>query len=655
MQPYIPASRNLPELTFKTIVLGFILAALLAASNCYLGLKVGRTISASIPAAVISMAVFRFFRNSNILENNLVQTAATAGEGLAGAMIFTVPAIVMMGYWKSFPFWKLSLIILLGGILGVLFSVPLRRYMINEKDLTFPESVAVTEVLKIGDEQGKGTHARDLLLGSAVSALFTFCQAGLKICSEHFVKWFSGAGTVFTFGVGFSPVLIAAGYIIGSKGAISMALGMVISWVVTLPTYGWLFGLQDAGDAAASGAFIKEQIRFMGVGAMAVGGFWGIISLCKPIGQAIKTSCHALLSHQKENFIRTERDIPMTIVIMGVLLILLPLALLIKYAIDQTGFEISSGLYWSVIGFCTLFAVIMGGFGSAVASYLVGFVGSTAFPVSGIALTVILSGSLVLLGLFKLEVDLSSTHHLLSAASLTIVIGAIVCAIATIGGENMQDLKAGHIIGATPWKQQLILIVGVVAGAIVTPFILNLLYNVYGFDGALPHSSMDPSKALAAPQATLMASVARAVFMQNLKWNMVLLGAGVAVIVIIFDRYLKQSGSSVHLPVLSVGAGMYLPMTHILMFCLGGMVQGMVERKAGEKGSERGTLMAAGIIAGESLIGLVLTYIFAAYGGDGIFAVISGGDTTLTYLLGAGGIAGLGYMIYRCGTREEIA
>jgi putative OPT family oligopeptide transporter len=611
-KPYISPETILPETTLKAVLLGAILSVILGAANTYLGLFAGLTVSASIPAAVISMAVLRLFREHNILENNIVQTAASAGESLAAGVIFTFPALVLMGYWTEFNYLETALVALCGGVLGVLFTVPLRSALIIQQRLQFPEGVATAEVLKSGQEGGRSI--RFLAWGALIGALVKLSEAGLKLWNGVAEgATLAGSKAYLYFGINLSPALIAVGYIVGIRIAALVFIGGAISWWIAIPAYVAVMGAPPGASGTDIGYGIwSTQIRYLGVGAMVVGGLWALIDLRGSIGYAVRSGIKAIRENvDTSTVLRTERDTPMSLVIIAIGVMVIPIFI----------------IYLRMVGdvpISALMAIIMviGGFlFSAVAGYMAGLVGSSNNPISGVTIATILSSALILLALMGSGAE--------RGPAAAIMIGAVVCCAAAIAGDNMQDLKAGHILGATPRKQQFMQMVGVIAAAFTLPLVLQLLQTGYGFG---PATAEHPD-ALAAPQATLMASVAEGVFNGNLPWTMVYIGMALGVLIILVDQYQKRVGSDFRVPILAVAVGLYLPFELDSAIMLGGLVAWLVSRyqkqhqnakgaahEAAEKASERtGLLVASGLITGEALIGIALAVPVAIYGTADIF------------------------------------
>lgn len=574
-----------PEITIKAIILGILLSALLAGANAYLGLFAGMTVSASIPAAVISMGILNFFRNSNILENNIVQTAASAGESLAAGVIFTIPALVLMGYWTSFDYVEIAKISAIGGLIGILFTVPLRRALIIQAKLQFPEGIATAEVLKAGNE-AKSSKSSDSSVGIKTIGFSTLIGGLMKLCQQGFSMWHSAidgarsiGGAVFGIGTELSPALLSVGYIVGKNIAILVFAGGLISWVVAIPIYSFIYGFEGEPMEAA-GNIWNTRIRYLGVGAMVTGGIWSLIKLIKPLIEGIKSSLDALKQAKVGlELNRQERDLPMNYVFIGLIALLLPVFLIYLEVLKSIPLAALLSLVMMIFGF--LF--------SAVASHMAGVVGSSNNPVSGVTIATILFTSLLLLAFL-------GTGSGIGAAS-SILVGAVVCCAAAIGGDNMQDLKTGYIVGATPWKQQVMQVVGVLSSALVLGIVLDILHTAYTIG----------SPTLSAPQATLMKSVADGVFNGNLPWNMVIFGALIGVLIILVDIWQEKKGSDFRVPVLAVAVGIYLPIELSAPIFLGGMISHLSKQKENDDNSKkRGLLMASGFITGEALMGILV-------------------------------------------------
>ncbi|MEX0746348.1 MAG: oligopeptide transporter, OPT family, partial [Rhodothermales bacterium] len=627
-------------------------------------------VSASIPAAVISMAVLRFFRESNILENNIVQTAASAGESLAAGVIFTLPALIMLHYWQGFPFLPTMAIALSGGVLGVLFTIPLRRALILEAGLQFPEGVATAEVLKAGVEGGEG--ARYIAIAAVAGALLKLSQTGLQFISGTAAGAVTVGRSIFGYGSELGVALLGVGYIVGLNIAILVFAGGLISWLFGIPIYTALVtpAELDALTEGASGyeaalAVWSARIRYLGVGAMATGGIWALLSLVKPIRDGIRSSLDAVKKARSGEAVeieRTERDTPINIVMWGTVALTIPIFFTLVLVIDQPELGITSGLYWVTIIFSLIFAFVAGFLFSSVAGYMAGLVGSSNNPISGVTIATVLSISLILLWLLGTQIDFQvDLLQATSAAATAILVGAVVCCAAAIAGDNMQDLKAGQIVGATPVKQQIMQIVGVVAGGLVLAPILELLFQAYGLGDMFPREGMDPSQALRAPQATLMSSVADGVFRQNLPWTMIFIGVLIAIALIIYDKWLQHRGSTFRAPVLAVAVGIYLPLELSVPIFIGGVVSFFAVRSIASRRVEfgndfdaisvraarRGLLFASGLITGEALVGIILAIPFAAAQSTTVLRIAPEGFEPIADILGLAAFAFFIMWMYR--------
>lgn len=613
-KPYIGPETTLPETTIKAFFLGAILSMVLSAANAYLGLFAGLTVSASIPAAVLSMAILRIFKNHNILENNIVQTAASAGESLAAGVIFTFPALVLMGYWTEFNYWETVLIALCGGVLGVLFTVPLRSALIVEQKLQFPEGVATSEVLKTGESGGKAV--RFILIGSLLGAVAKLAESGLRLWTGTGATASLVGNKVYAFfAMNLSPALIGVGYIVGLRISFLVFAGGIISWYIAIPWYIAANGLTTEGTTAVDLGYQiwTEQIRFLGVGAMVVGGLWALIKLRGSIAMAVRSGMKAVKSKVDTSaMLRTERDTPMSWVMIAIVVMIVPVFLIYLREIHEV----------VISGMMAIFMVIAGFLFSAVAGYMAGLVGSSNNPISGVTIATVLTASLILVVILGADSE--------KGPAAAILIGAVVCCAAAIAGDNMQDLKAGHILGATPQKQQIMQMVGVVSAALVMPLVLQLLLTGYGFG---PATDANPDS-LAAPQATLMQSVAEGVFSGNLPWPMIYAGMAIGIAVILLDSYQERRGSDFRVPVLAVAVGIYLPFELDSAIMLGGLIAWAVSRyqktkkndvgdfeEQSAKSENAGLLFASGLITGEALIGILLAIPVAIYGSGDVMAI----------------------------------
>lgn len=621
---------NLKELTFRGMILGALITVIFTASNVYLGLKVGMTFASSIPAAVISMAVLKFFKDSSILENNMVQTQASAA-GTLSSVIFVLPGLLMMGYWNDFPFWQTMLICASGGTLGVLFTIPLRRAMVVNSDLPYPEGVAAAEILKAGNHDKGDTGVKDIAYGGVLAGVVAFLTNGLRVMADGASAWIQTGKAAFQLPMGFSLALLGAGYLIGIVGGIAMLVGLVLTWGVAVPFF------TMSGDMPTDMSLVdfamstwKTKVRFIGVGTIGIAAIWTLLVLMKPMIEGMVHSFRMLKSGQSESEHRIDIDLsPKTmiyILIATVALIVISLHHFIAAA------PISPELSILLVVVCTFLAVFIGFFVAAASGYMAGLVGSSSSPISGIGIISVIVISLVLVSIGNATGLFETTDGQKFLTALTLFTASIVLTTATISNDNLQDLKTGLLVEATPWRQQVALIIGCFVGALVIAPVLEILYHAYGFSGALPRPDMDPTQALSAPQATIMTTISQGIFTNQLEWTYILTGVGLGAVLIIIDAFLKKvSNKAFALPVLAVGIGIYLPPSINTPVVVGAFLAWFINRhianyaaRTGDKQisakAERfGTLFSAGLIVGESLMGVILAFIIAA-------SVTSGGS-----------------------------
>ena len=611
------------ELTLRGIILGAVLTVIFTAANVYLGLKIGLTFATSIPAAVISMAVLRSFRDATIQENNIVQTIASAA-GTLSAIIFVLPGLIMIGWWVDFPYWQSVAVIGVGGILGVMYSVPLRRALVTGSDLPYPEGVAAAEVLKVGAgvggeaENRKGMTA--IVSGAAASVVYTLL-AKLGLVAEDVSKVFRAGAGASGFSTSFSLALIGVGHLVGLAVGVAMLVGMLISWVVLVPHYtagGPPVGTELA--AFVSGAF-KQKVRFIGAGTIGVAAVYTLLRVIGPIVRGIGSALAAQAKRkagQGGNLALTEQDLPIGLVGLVIAASMVPIGLLL--ADFARGGPIEAH-FWPVLIATIAYVLVIGIVIASVCGYMAGLIGASNSPVSGTGILSALGIALVLAAIFGRGVAPEATKALVAFA---LFVTALVFGVATISNDNLQDLKTGELIGATPWRQQVALVLGVVFGALVIPPILSLLNHTFGFQGA-PGAGPD---ALAAPQAALISAIAQGVLGGNLDWSLIGIGAGIGAVAIVIDEGLRgtKKGS---LPPLALGMGIYLPMALTLLIPVGAVIGALYDRWARgardpELAERLGVLAATGLIAGESLFGVVFAGIAAARNSPNALAVVEG-------------------------------
>lgn len=606
------------ELTIRGLILGALITTIFTAANVYLGLKVGLTFASSIPAAVISMAILSAVKDSTILENNIVQTVASAA-GTLSAIIFVLPGLVIVGWWTGFPFWQSFLICVSGGVLGVLFTIPLRRALVTTSDLPYPEGVAAAEVLKVGsgtrgetkDETGEAREGLvAVILGSVVSAGLAIVTA-TRIAAGGVAGFFRiGAFASSGYSIAWSLALVGAGHLVGLSVGMAMLTGLVIAWGIAVPI---LTSMQPAAAGVALADhtdFIwRYQVRYIGAGAIAVAAVYTLARLAKPVVGGLVSTLAASKSAKERGDL--DRDLsPSWILVLTAACLVISAWLAFTFA--RSTVLASSALKLTLIA---IPFVLVGGFLiAAICGYMAGLIGASNSPISGVGiLSIVLCASTLVLAVSPTP----ETRPALVAFALFVT--AIVFACATISNDNLQDLKTGQLVGASPMRQQIALIVGVVAGASVIPTILNLLAKAYGFQGAANVGVVAPNP-LPAPQATLISSLAQGAIGGSLPWKMLGIGALVGVGLIVLDATLGAM-KKLRIPPLAVGIGIYLPMSATFAVVVGAVIGHWYDKRARksanpERAERLGTLVASGLIVGESLWGVINAGLIVGFSKD---------------------------------------
>ena len=633
-------SPGLRELTVRGVVLGGLITLVFTAANVYLGLKVGLTFATAIPAAVISMAILRLFANHSIVENNIVQTIASAA-GTLSAIIFVIPGLVMIGWWTGFPYWITVAVCAVGGILGVMYSIPLRRALVTGSDLPYPEGVAAAEVLKVGEtsEGAQSNHAglMAIVFGSLGSAAFALL-AKLRIVSDSVsVVYRIGSGGSM-FGASLSMALIGVGHLVGLTVGIAMLVGLVISFLILMPIYSWgeftsaTGAISDVLDTAFS-----SQVRLIGAGAIAVAAIWTLLKILRPIATGISNALKSARTRREGMSVDvTERDIPFPYVAGTIVAMMIPIGLLlwdfVRTPPASGGADPILGSSAGIISVTIIFVIIIGLVIAAVCGYMAGLIGSSNSPISGVGILVVILAAL----LVKVTFGTANGDETDALIAYTLFAAAIVFGVATISNDNLQDLKTGQLVGATPWKQQVALVIGVLFGSAIIPPILGLMNSSFGFAGA-PGAGDD---ALSAPQAQLLSTLATGVLGGSLDWGLLGIGALIGIGVIFVDEMLGLRTKRFRLPPLAVGMGMYLPMSLTIVIPIGAILGMFYNRWADKSGGDTehkkriGVLLATGLIVGESLFGVVFAGIVAATGHDDVLAVVGDGFENAAKWLG---------------------
>jgi len=651
-----PAGASRVELTLRGLIIGALITLVFTAANVYLGLKVGLTFASSIPAAVISMAVLRPFKNATIWENNIVQTVASAA-GTLSSIIFVLPGLVMIGWWTGFPFWESFGVCAVGGILGVVYSVPLRRAMVTESDLPYPEGVAAAEILRVG--AGSRTDGRNdpspaalaenalglatVVWGSVASAGFAALTA-TKLFAAQIDAYFRAGAVATGLSTGLSFALLGVGHLVGISVGVAILGGLVIAWGIATPLLTALHPEAGAAIDVATGVW-GHQVRFIGAGVIGVAALWSLGRLTAPVVNGVLSSLAASRRRTEGGYASlpiTERDLPIGIVAAIGIACLVPLVVLLGAFLSGT--VLAANAIPLVIG-AIVYIVLIGLVVAAVCGYMAGLIGSSNSPVSGLAILTILGASLLLVAVAH-PADPRAAQALIAYALL---VTAVVLCVATIANDNLQDLKTGQLVDATPWKQQVGLIVGVIFGALVIPPVLDLLNHAYGFGAGA--TGVAGTKALPAPQATLISTLAKGVIGGSLDWNLIGIGALLGLAVVGIDEALRRRGPH-RFPPLAVGLGIYLPASTTLLVVAGAFIGRAYNRSADrqpnvELRKRLGVLLASGLIVGESLFGVALAGLIVATGKGEPLGVLPDAFNVPSEFIGAIAFAAMAWVLYR--------
>ncbi|TAN04307.1 MAG: oligopeptide transporter, OPT family [Rhodanobacteraceae bacterium] len=642
----ISGMSNRHELTFRGVIIGIVITIVFTAANVYFGLKAGLTFSTSIPAAVISMAILKAMRDATIQENNIVQTVASAA-GTLSSIIFVLPGLIIVGYWSGFPFWISAGICATGGILGVMYTIPLRRALVTDSDLPYPEGVACAEVLRVGageggDEAEKvetgGAGLKAVLWGAIVSAIF-YVIVQTKVFAASVTDYFrvggdKGGASGFDFGLSFA--LFAIGHLVGLWVGVAMLVGALIGWAWAVPYFTHLHWAAGAAATVAQDGW-SHYVRFIGAGTIGVAAIWTLAKLVKPLAVGLAGAFRASRARKAgtlHELPRTEHDMPIGTVGLISLICFIPIAYLLWHFAVNNGL---GGATWTLVIGGVVFVVLLSFLVSAVCGYMAGLIGSSNSPLSGVGILVVVIAALLLVVGVKPFLPPGAEKPLVGFA---LFITAIVFAVASIANNNLQDLKTGQLVDATPSMQQWALVIGVLVGAVVIPPVLDLLQHTYGFLGA---PGADPSRALAAPQAGLISALAKGVITGNVPWDMIGIGAAIGVAIIILDELLglSKKKDTPRLPPLAVGLGIYLPTSTTLMVVVGALVGAWFDRHAdrhprAEATKQLGVLLASGLIVGESLLAVIFAGIVGLSGKQNPIGLV--GDSFATPSIFIGGV-----------------
>jgi putative OPT family oligopeptide transporter len=627
-----------PELTLRGIAIGFLITILFTAANLYLGLKIGLTFATSIPAAVISMALLKGFKSSTIWENNIVQTIASAAGTLA-AIGFVLPGLIMVGWWQNFDFWTTFWVCAIGGLLGVLFSVPLRRALVTGSDLPYPEGVAAAAVLRVGSETSEGAvenkaGLRVIIMGSLAAAFYSVFAA-TQIAAGGVTKWFRigaiGTGVDATL----SFALIGAGHLVGLTVGLAILWGLVLGFGIATPIFTLIHGTPEAAEA-----IWRSDVRFFGAGVIGVAALWTLGMIIMPVVKGLADSLAASRARKAgaELLPIEERDLPIGLLGIGLVVMIVPMAWILYHFIAAGPL---APYVLSLTAGGVIYVFIAGAIVAAICGFMAGLIGASNSPVSGLGILGIVGAGLLLAIFVKPHLPADMTPHLVA---LAIFLTALIFSAATISNDNLQDLKTGQLVGATPWKQQVALMIGVLAGSLVIPPTLDLLNQAYGF---APLHGAPPPAPLGAPQATLISTLAEGVLGKGLDWPVIGAGGAVGALLILIDTLLAKAGKR-RVPPLAVGLGIYLPMGATLPVVIGSIIGHFYDKRVkSEAGQRTGVLLASGFIVGDGLFGVLLAGLIVATGAGAPLALVSAGFATPAIFIGLAVFAGLLVWLYR--------
>ena len=599
------------EFTIRGVLLGIAITLVFTAAQVYLGLKVGLTFATSIPAAVISMALLRAFKTSTIQENNIVQTIASAAGTLA-SVIFVLPGLLMIGWWAHVPFFTTFMACAVGGILGVMYTIPLRRALVTNSNLPYPEGVAAAEVLKVGtgSREGAAEGKAGLIAvaaGTLASALFA-ALAAAKIFAGEVAGYFKAGAGATGLGASSSLALMGAGHLMGITVGIAMFAGLAIAWAVLVPIMTNVFPMPGANAADHALTVWSTKVRFLGAGVIGAAAIWTLGKLIVPIWQGLVSAMEAGKARRVHGAVipRVEQDIPVLIVGIVATALLAPAGWVMAHFLSGGPL---SAVATPLILAAVAFLVFAGLLAAAVCGYMAGLIGSSNSPVSGIAILTVLGASLMVGAIGRTTIGPDVTTALVAFA---LFVTAIVLAVAVVANDNLQDLKTGQLVDATPWKQQVALVIGVLAGSLVIPVMLELLNRSNGFTGAPNLSTVAGAENLGAPQATLISTLAKGVMGGVLPWNLLAIGAAIGLGLVLVDILVRRaSAQRLSLPPLGVGLAIYLPSAVTAPVVVGAVIGWVYERivskdRTAAPAKRMGVLVASGFIVGESLFNVAL-------------------------------------------------
>lgn len=641
------------ELTVKSIIIGIVLAILLCGANIYLGLKIGSTISASIPAAIISLGILKMFKKYTVLENSISQTIASAGEAIVNSIIFVFPALLMLGVWDTFPYWMLVVLGLCGAFVGIAYSVLLRKILLRDKSLPFPEGNAIGKVLLTANNTGKSSDFKIILRAMVVSGAINFLQNGFQVLAGSYYKFIKIGKSFVGMGTAFSPAIIGSGFLIGSNAVVGF-ISLLFGWLILLPYFSIHVHLKTGSDIVSSSFFVwKNYVRPVGIGVFLFSGIATILLLWKQIIYAVKDAFRALKNLDAVS--ETDKDLDIKKMLSLVLICFIPIAFILYDLFSNItgGDQFHTVLYTIIV---TLIVFVLGFIITAVAGYMVGLVGSSNSPMSGIIFIAI-----IILGLF-LKSIIPVGHSTNMVIAIVLFMSGFILFSAAIINDNIQDYKSGQIVGSTPYKQQISLFFGAFFAMLIAPVMMNFIFQAYGISGIpAPHAHMNPANMLSAPQASAIAMITKNILQGSAEWHLIIFGGLIGLSVFILDLIAKKY-AKFRIQVLMVGMGLYLPPEIVTGLFIGGILSILIKRKFKKLELQSGAdeinkldnktnILICGLIAGESLMGLFLSVPFVIKQSSDALKIVGPGFIGTSQILSAIVTIAMVIFIYRFATK----
>jgi putative OPT family oligopeptide transporter len=626
------------ELTIKALLIGLLLAIVFCGTNVYLGLKIGNTISASVPAAVLTMGFLRLFKKYSTLENSISQTTASVGEGLAVAVIFIFPALLILNVWSTFNYLKIIMSILPGAVIGVVYSIILRKVLLDDKQLGFPEGQAIGKVLQATEKVEEKGGGRMLVGGMLISGITSFCQIGLQVLSGGMNKAIILGGRLFGGGVSFSVAIMSAGFLVGFAPMFVAFLSFLLAWCVLLPIFSGIHGVKDAHDTITSAFYIwKNYIRPIGIGVFIFTGFATIAMLAKPIVKGLRESAIAL--KQFANNEDSSKDLNVFRLLILVALANVPMFFVLLHQLSQI--NDFTTIVNVILTIAIILVMLVVGFAiAAVSGYFAGLAGSTSSPVSGLLFIAVIVATVLLQLVTRHSISGEMRQQMLE--TIIFMVG-FIAGTAVVTNGSIQDFKSGQIVGATPYKQQLALFCGVLIAALVAPIFITLIFHAYGIAGIVPHAGMNPNNTLSAPQASAVAALTNNILCGSQDWNLIIYGVIIGFVGLVLDLIGRKTGKF-RCSLVSIGMGIYLPPDIVIALFIGGCLNLIVKKRQHKISQQHGSqveerlhskanLLVCGLIAGESLMGLFLAIPFVIYESSDALKIVGNGFTGISNIL----------------------